>query len=103
MSMLTDFVFKQDDYQPIICNPESNWDMYANSKGRLMSIAKKPSCEDSFFGDLGYLFTIMNKGWFIDYEFFTEFGLSLVSGAHSQLMTDNKGVDFHILRRGITL
>jgi hypothetical protein len=98
MSLLTQFVFNGSDYKIIVCNPDSNWDLYANSKGQLMSIAKKPSCQDSFYGDLRHLKHLIDKGWFTEFEFITEFGLTLLNGLHSQLMTDSKGHNFSLLR-----
>ena len=99
MSKFVELHLKGGDYKLAICDPNSNWDTYINSKGLALSIAKKPSCKSTFFGDINHIKRLISKGYFNgDLDHFTNYGLMCFCGLHSQLCKDSKGNQFAILK-----
>ena len=57
------------------CN---NWDIYADSKGTLYSIARKGTgCGNSYFGDCDHIRHLMRKGYF--HDTLTDYGKQLMN------------------------
>lgn len=62
---------KQDNF----CN---NWDIYADKKGALYSIARPNSgCGSTFFGDCNHIKALIRQGYF--HDTLTEYGRQLMN------------------------
>ena len=56
-----------------------NWDIYADNKGHLYSIARKSSgCEGTHYGDINHIKSLMRKGQF--YDTLTAYGFQMMKG-----------------------
>lgn len=57
-----------------------NWDIYADEKGTLYSIARYgTTCESTFFGDVRHVRRLINQGHF--HDTLTAYGRRLMEGA----------------------
>lgn len=100
MSRYVESHLESKDYSIAFCDPVSNWDIYIDSKGKALSIAKKKGCSSTFFGDINYIIRLINCGfWDEDIKHITEYGLTCFSGLHSHLVTNKKGETFGLLRK----
>lgn len=98
MSKLVQAVLNNSDYKIAFSNPKSNWDIYIDSNGKALSISKRPSCEDSFFGDTNYIKRLIASKYFNDeLAHITEHGRQCLSGMFTKLFTDSRGNRFGVL------
>jgi len=78
-----DKMCKCGDYKLAFSDPKSNWDIYINSNGTALSIAKKKGCKSSFYGDLTYIKRMIRLGYFKDDLInATEYGKLMLGGVH---------------------
>ena len=99
MSNHYDHLLDAGSYKIAFDDPGSNWDIYINDHGTAISIAKKPSCVSTHFGDVNYIKRLMTCGyWTNEMNHITDHGRACFTGLYSQLMTDSKGRKFSILR-----
>lgn len=81
---------------------DANWDIYADSEGKLYSIGKPErrgtdaAKMDTMFGDREHVRRLIDRGHFSSIP--TEAGLELMSGLNSAIITPARGKPFHILR-----
>ncbi len=57
---------------------DSNWNIYQDEKGIFHSIAIKPGCQNSYFGDLKHIVSLIYNYKSFKKEDFTEYGYSLI-------------------------
>ena len=99
MSKFVESFLIKSDYQIAFNDPNSNWDIYLNSEGRALSIAKVRGCESTFFGDIHHIHKLMANNLFnSEIKHITEYGRECLQGMYSKLFTDSKGSQFSIVR-----
>jgi hypothetical protein len=52
--------YTPENYPHLVACSDSNWQIYANDAGRLASIAVKPTCKSTMFGDVHHIRHIMS-------------------------------------------
>ena len=80
-------------------DPASNWLLFADDDGSIWSIAKpeKLGCQNSFFGDVKHLIKLYNQGC-LRFDYFTDYGISLLSGLHCVKYTPENNKPFVIVK-----